>query len=574
MAGYKVKGPSTSLPGAFDVETDDGRVFPVAPSGLPEYEAPPAVEASQGEPTAYGDVMTIGRETVLDAGGSRPGLPRSASEMPRLPMPPREPRKAAPGQTVGKVEMPSEPVPPAPAVPAVPSVDMPGAMTPDAAANKAVAEEEAFNRIAGTGRYTGPPTRIEQTTSYQNRILTPEAQAEIAARDAAASEKEAAAKAAEQRAVELQAQAMNDKAAAIQRQQEAQAEARKRMEDGVAAARAKAEEIRQAALRDDQDAEELRSRYGTADTFRRIAGAVGMFFAGRTGDPVGTINMINANIDANWQRNMRDLEAAQGKGDRKRSYAAQLIEESGGIEAAYHRFRAESIEASMAEAEKLALQSGSQEAMERFQALRANGEAERERSAIAAIMADAPLVERKETMRQNKGGVVGGPSKEVRQRYYKALDESEAEARGARTDVRKATLEAQKPGKAGTAANPAQEKLMALEGARVGLEKALRDLRSESGMLSGASEKTLVAKRAQSAQMLKNAGMDELADAVKRAQSQAEVEALLEGSIGEVSRTASTTRAAVPVNGQTIATERQAKLAAGDFSAVGGTPRR
>lgn len=571
--GYKVKGPSATLPGAFDVETDDGRTFPVAPGGLPEYEAPPEIGPTVGEPTAYGDVMTIGRETVLDAGGAQPGLPPQAGgELPRLPMPPREPRKANPARVVMNDPAPQPATGEAP--PAMPSADVPDGMAPDAAAAELVAEKKAIAGALGTGRWTGTPTKTEEVTSYQQRMMTPEQRAAYAAHMGRAGAAAEDAQAAADRAVKAEADAMRQKAAAIQTAQDAQAQAAARFAERQTQVYSEVDELRRKAMADDEEAEELRQRYGTADTFRRLAGAIGMFFSGGTGNPMGMMQIINANIDAEWQRDMEGLKGARAKGDRKRGYAAQLVEQLGSEEAAYQRFRAEAIQTATAESEKVALLSGSQQALERNEALKALAAQESEAAIAKSIESEAPLLQGKQTKVERKGGMVGAPSKDDVQRFRELRDTGNKEARDARSDVRKAQLDAQKPRAGGAGADDAafRKQITTLDAAGAGLRRIFTESKKQGGLFEG---DPTPAEKSSAAQLLKDAGLDEVANAAKGAKSRAEFDSIVASGMAETSRKRAAVGAMAPVSARTSQAEfeKTSRAAAGDLSAFNGKPR-
>lgn len=535
MAGYKVRGPSSTMPGAYDVETEDGQVIPVAPSGLPEYQPVPKVEASQGDPTALGDVMTIGQETVMDAGYSRPGLPAKA-EMPRLPMParaPREPKAVDPAALVGKTPEPPPGAPSSGPMPGAPSTD------PRDAVAAVVAEKKAIEEAFGKGVYTGPPTTRKTETSYEGRDLSADAEARVAYLAKTAADKGAEAMAARERMAQTESDAAAAQAKALEEREKVVAEERERMTERQAQIRSQVASVREQAMADDASADALQERYGTQDSLRRVIGAVGMFFAGQTGNPQATIGFINAGIDDAWRRDMENLKRADGKGAAKRSYAAQLLQETGDEEAAYHRFRAEALENYSAKAEKLALRSGSQNALDKFAEFKAASQQSQAESEQAAIISNAPLTKVSETGTERFGGVRGGASKDDIKRVQQLTDEGRKEGVSVRADVRKSTLDAEKSGKQ---ADPGKE-YETYSRAGNTLQEVASESRKKNGIVFDAADRDVKAMKGRASDALAALGLKSQAKAAEEAESQAELDAIVASGIRDAGSLVSSAKA-------------------------------
>lgn len=470
----------------------------------------------------------------------------SAGRMPRMPMPlnhrmARAQAAAAPrgaidaGATVGM-----NAAPPAEEAPGAGPVPMPGAFDPKAAVQGGLALEAELQAAAGPARYLGPPTTQTSKTSAQSRVLSQEQEGQIASLSKQAADASSAADQAAQRQAELQSAAMSKQAEALGMAEQAQAEARARMQERTAQMRAQSEAIRAAAERDDGDAEALRERYATRDTLRRVVGAIGMYFAGygagmQGRDPTGAMQFVQANIDAQWDRDMKDLQHARGKGDKKRSYAAQLLEETGNEEAAYHRFRAESMDVFESQAKKIALASGSQETIAKHEELSARMDAERAASMARSIEEEAPLQQVEQVSKVRTGGVVGGVNPNVRKYAEKERERAEANQDFAYRESIKA--------KAAGGGDPAEKeaaavrgRVTALESADAGLVSALSEATKGSGLVFDESGTATKGRAATAADMLREAGLDEAAKSMASAKSPAEQAAIMQAALPEIRR--------------------------------------
>lgn len=597
MAGYKVRGPSSTMPGAYDVETEDGQVIPVAPSGLPEYQPMPKVEASQGEPTAEAGLAAMGMGTVSDVPRNYAGVPVKA-EMPNYDMTPAmiaarkeqaKPKKVDPKNRVPRGSGGGE-VPPAEARPALPGVPAPAPapgdpMDPSYGVNYAKAEADAFAAAHGPRVYTGAPTVRTESLSYEGRDLSPDAEARVAKLNEYSAAKTADADAARARVADTESKALAAKATALEEQQKIIAEEGRRSAERQAKMRSEADAVRAQALADDGSADELKDRYGTQDTLRRVIGGIGMFFAGQTGNVQGTIGFINASIEDAWRRDMESLKRADGKGDKKRSYAAELLRDMGDEGAAFQRFRTEALAKYSADGERLALRAGSQNALDKNAELQAAVEAERANAESAAIIGNAPIrkVDTKSTERS--GGWTGGGSKEERERSQKLNDErrkeaaderagARAEGASERSDVRKAAL-AQKADGENSKLDAAQRRLTEVTAAGEGLKQIAERSQREGGIVFDTSDASLDAMKVAAADHLKRLGLDEQAKAVAEADSQADMDAIVANGVVEAKRRQAEEMANMPAGRRVVSREQMSMAtegAAGDLTKFGNNP--
>jgi len=578
--GYKVRGPSSTMPGAFDVETEDGRVIPVAPGGLPEYQATPKIEASQGEPTAEVGLAAMGMTTVSDVPKNYAGVPAKA-EVPRIQMPPAmaaarkeaaKPKKVDPASLVARGAGGGE-APPAETRPALPG----GASTdPRDAVGAVLAENKAIEDGFGKAVWTGTPTTRTESLSYEGRDLSPDAEARVAKLGAFADEKTAEADAARARVADTEAKALAAKATALEEQQKIIAEEGMRSAERQAKLRSEADAVRAQALADDGSADELKDRYGTQDTLRRVIGGIGMFFAGQTGNVQGTIGFINASIEDAWRRDMESLKRADGKGDKKRSYAAELLRDMGDEGAAFQRFRTEALAKYSADGERLALRAGSQNALDKNAELQAAVEAERANAESAAIIGNAPIrkVDEKSTVRT--GGMRGGATKEEKARVRQFTDEGRKEGVSERSDLRKSALDAERKGEGeNSKLDAAQRRLTEVTAAGEGLKRIAERSKSEGGVVFDASDASLDAMKVAAADHFKQLGLDEQAKAVAGAESQAAMDAIVANGIAEAKRKQAEEMANLPAGRRVVSREQQqmvAEGAAGDLSKFGNNP--
>lgn len=522
-------------------------------------------------PEDEGLAMSVDPGAPAPAPAPAPGIPPqySAGRMPRIPMnvnrrmasglarQANEGRGISADRTVG-VEM-------APAPPQEPQVPeaVPGAAGVDfsAAAAAAAQQEAEIQAIAGPRRYLGPPTTQTEKVSAQRRILSPEAEQTIARLSGDASAAEERAREAADRHAALLSEAEQKKADALGIQMQAQEAARARMEERTAQMRAQSEALRAAAERDDADAEELKGRYATRDTMRRIVGAVGMYFAGygagmQGRDPTGAMQFIQANIDASWERDMQSLRDARGKGDRKRSYAAQLLEETGSEEAAYHRYRAESMDVFEAQAKRMALASGSQEILEKHKELSARMDAERAASQIRSIEEEAPLIESESLTKQRFGGVTGVPTKELREAYKENIDRQRDNQDFALREGIKQRASA--GGDKEVAA--LRERITTLDAAESGITEAMKSASRGSGVVFDESEADTTGRAATAADMLRSAGMTEAADAMAKADTPAKQAAIMAAALPEVRRRKALAKSSAPPSVRTAVATRPASF--------------
>lgn len=531
---FNVRGPSAAVPGAYDVETEDGRVIPVAPQGLPEYQAIPEIAPSQGEPTALGDTMTIGQETVMDAGYSRPGLPMATNDMPHFDMTPeqkadraaRKPAPPDPSRLVGQPE-PSEGAAPAnPSLPGGPGPSAAGAVA------EALALESELAKQGGPRVWTGDPKKTKAVLKSSERVIDDPLAQRLGELGRVASDKEAEAMAARERMAQTESDAMAAKARAVEEQQKAIAEEGQRVAERQAQIKAQVEAQRKLATEQDAQADGMRDTNATKDTMRRVVGAIGMFMSGQTGNPQATMQFINANIDDAWRRDVEALKRADGKGDATRSRAAQLLSQMGDERAAFSMFRAEKLAETDAKAERLALMAGSQNALDKFAEFRAVSEKEQASAQYDAALSSAPIREVTQEQTRNEGGWRGGASKQAAKdaREFYGADRKEGAAE--RSDVRKAALDAQKAGKQ---ADPGKE-YETYSRAGAGIKQLLGSMEKADGILSDASKEEVVNVKARAAGHFRELGLPDMADAVKDAKSPAELRALLAGGDNEAGR--------------------------------------
>lgn len=543
---FNVRGPSATVPGAYDVETEDGRVIPVAPSGLPEYQPVPKVEASQGDPTALGEVMTIGQETVMDAGYSRPGLPDKPAKMPIIDMTPeqRAQREAAakekaarrvdPSRTTGN-DAPPEPVGGAPAP------DVPGAPGPNAAGAvaEALALESELAKQGGPRVWTGDPKKTKAVLKSSERVIDDPLAQRLGALGQVAQDKEAEAMAARERMAQTESEAMAAKARAIEEQQKAIAEEGQRVAERQAQIKAQVEAQRKLAMEQDAQADGMRDTNATKDTMRRVVGAIGMFMSGQTGNPQATMQFINANIDDAWRRDMEALKRADGKGDATRSRAAQLLSQMGDERAAFSMFRAEKLAETDAKAERLAMMAGSKNALDKFAEFRAVSEKEQAAAQYKAALSSAPIREVTQEQTRNEGGWRGGPSAKAEKAAREFYEADRKEAAGARSDARKAAYDAQKSGKQ---ADPTKE-YETYSRAGSALQEVAMESKKKGGVIFDASDKDVLAMKVRAADALSALGLKSQAKAAEEAESQAELDAIVASGIRDAGSLVSSAKA-------------------------------
>ena len=544
------------MPGAVDVETADGTVIPVAPSGLPEYQPAPTVEASQGEPTAEVGLAAMGMSTVSDVPRNYAGVPAPAEEIPRFDMTPeqkasraaRKPAPPDPSRLVGQPE-PSDGAAPVPGNPAPPGSTGPNAA---GAVAEALALESELAKQGGPRVWTGDPKKTKAVLKSSERVIDDPLAQRLGALGQVAKDKEAEAMAARERMAQTESEALSAKALAVEEQQKAIAEEGQRVAERQAQIKAQVEAQRKLAMDQDAEADGMRDTNETKDTMRRVVGAIGMFMSGQTGNPQATMQFINANIDDAWRRDVEALKRADGKGDATRGRAAQLLSQMGDERAAFSMFRAEKLAETDAKAERLALVAGSKNALDKYAELRAVSEQEQASAQYDAALSSAPIREVTQEQTRNEGGWRGGASKQAAKdaREFYGADRKEGAAE--RADARKAAYDAQKGGKQ---ADPGKE-YERYSGAGARLKQLLIDSKKSGGMID-ASDETVGSIKTAAAQEFDALGMGEFRDAIKKAGSQAEVDSLIASGFSAAGRKIAESKANMNTGARVDVSERE-----------------
>ena len=408
-----VIGPSQRVPGAVDVQTDDGRIVPLPPDqvqrmGLPEFQAPPSVD-SRGPELAYAPMED----------GVGPLPPRAPQPTPAAPPQAAQPHPGHLGgppmeRAKGQVVRYTPPGGGGGAVPAeapAPQAD-PTMAGIDTMRTVHAASDADWAAGGGRGKYTGAPTKTVTTTESEEKLLTPEERAQLA-------ELGERAEAGKARQVEAQVGQLDDRSAGegakgartVQTEQgilDTEEQARETMDY----LRSEAKALADSAKATDAEAKALREKYQSQETGRRVMAAVAGFAASfgdaMRGTPGQTANQISAMLREDFQRQLAEVEGLKGDAARKRSAAADLVSRMGDVSAAENAFVSIGLKAQETAMQGIESSTKSAEVKGRVGELRGAVAAEAAQAEQQAILANAPTQKKAITATEKKGGMVGG----------------------------------------------------------------------------------------------------------------------------------------------------------------------
>ena len=439
-----VIGPSQRIPGAMDVETDDGRVVALPPNqvqrmGLQGFQ-PVQVPDARGPELAYNGAMSGGGGLPTPGSGMLPV--DNARPSPVAP-PPAPPAQAQPGRlggapaqrAQGQVVRYSPQGGGAGAAPAEAAAPPPDPTMAGIDTQRTVydAAEADWRAKGGKGRYAGTPTKTVTTTESEKKLLTPEEQAQLA-------ELSAEEEAAKTQELEAQVGQLDDRSAGEGAKGARTAQTEAGILDAEAQARetmdylkSEAKALADSAKATDAEAKALREKYQGQETGRRImaalAGFAGSFGDAMRGTPGQTAQTIGAMLREEFQRQLTEVEGLRGDAARKRSAAADLVSRMGDVAAAENAFVSIGLKAQDTAMEGIEASTKSAETKGRVGELRGAVAAQAAQAEQQAILAGAPTQKKAITATERKGGMVGANPRKLSD-YDKAYTGAVENARG------------------------------------------------------------------------------------------------------------------------------------------------
>lgn len=412
--GPRIVGQSQTVPGAVDVEAEDGNIYPIAPDD-------PAIAhltKPAPAPNPVGD-MLMGQMGAADRAalsGPSPATPAPEYMKPDAPDASFLRQNAAP--------MPagySHPMAPAPKPQAVPQgggvkyeatrpapAEPQGSQAPNdpfAVAMGDIAAIEARN----AGRYGGGGGPIRTVKSSQEyRALTDAQRDELGRLGSQATTSGMMATEARGQALEAQSDAATEAARihdAVAKQQEAEAA---RMAERRKFTEARLAEVEAKRLAAEADADSAEKAALPKEVGSRIVAAIGMMFGGmadgRAGTPGQTMQFIQRNLDNELERQKQEVREKRAKPGQYLNAYHEMLSQLGSEQAASEATMGLMQKSAMVKLDKVTAGMQSKEALSKRDELRAMADAEAAQRQANAINESAPLITDESVKKTGGGG--------------------------------------------------------------------------------------------------------------------------------------------------------------------------